>query len=84
MQTGEIFYDKLGFNYIELAKFVKGEDELETPLKEWLYALKHLSRLDKIPVYLRKPIFEKLFIIAEYTNLISKATRLSLQDIEKL
>jgi hypothetical protein len=42
MQTGEIFYDKLGFNYIELAKFVEGEDELETPLEEWLYALKHL------------------------------------------
>lgn len=25
--------------------------------------------MDKIPVYLRKPIFEKLFSIAEYTNL---------------
>jgi predicted transposase/invertase (TIGR01784 family) len=25
--------------------------------------------MDKIPVYLRKPIFEKLFNIAEYTNL---------------
>lgn len=68
-ETGEIFYDKLGFTYIELAKFSKSEQELETPLEEWLYALKHLSRLDKIPVYLRKPIFEKLFKIAEYTNL---------------
>jgi len=28
-----------------------------------------MSRLDKIPVYLRKPVFEKLFSIAEYTNL---------------
>jgi hypothetical protein len=45
-ETGQIFYDKLGFTYIELAKFVKGEDELETPLEEWLYALKHLSRLE--------------------------------------
>lgn len=25
--------------------------------------------MDKIPAYLRKPIFEKLFSIAEYTNL---------------
>ena len=25
--------------------------------------------MDKLPVYLRKPIFEKLFQIAEYTNL---------------
>jgi len=28
-----------------------------------------MSQWDKIPVYLRKPIFEKLFSIAEYTNL---------------
>ncbi|MEO6979579.1 MAG: PD-(D/E)XK nuclease family transposase, partial [Mucilaginibacter sp.] len=28
-----------------------------------------ISRMDKTPVYLRKPIFEKLFNIAEYTNL---------------
>jgi predicted transposase/invertase (TIGR01784 family) len=28
-----------------------------------------MSQMDKIPVYLRKPIFEKLFSIAEYTNL---------------
>ncbi|SEO98854.1 conserved hypothetical protein (putative transposase or invertase) [Mucilaginibacter sp. OK283] len=67
--TGEIFYDKLGYTYIELSKFVKEETELETDLDRWLYVLKHLSQMDKIPVYLRKPIFEKLFSIAEYTNL---------------
>lgn len=38
-------------------------------LDKWLYVLKNMSRMDKIPVYLRKPIFEKLFSIAEYTNL---------------
>ncbi|HEY8930081.1 MAG TPA: Rpn family recombination-promoting nuclease/putative transposase [Mucilaginibacter sp.] len=67
--TGEIFYDKLGYTYIELLKFVKEEDKLETELDKWLYVLKNMSRMDKIPVYLRKPIFEKLFSIAEYTNL---------------
>lgn len=68
-ETGEIFYDKLGYTYIELRKFVKSEGELETELDKWLYVLKNMSRMDKIPVYLRKPIFEKLFNIAEYTNL---------------
>ncbi len=68
-ETGEIFYDKLGYTYIELRKFVKGDGELETELDKWLYVLKNMSRMDKIPVYLRKPIFEKLFNIAEYTNL---------------
>ena len=67
--TGEIFYDKLGYIYIELNKFVKEETELEIDLDKWLYVLKNMSRMDKLPVYLRKPIFEKLFNIAEYTNL---------------
>jgi len=67
--TGEIFYDKLGYTYIELSKFVKVDIELESDLDRWLYVLKNMSRMDKIPVYLRKPVFEKLFSIAEYTNL---------------
>ena len=68
-ETGEIFYDKLGYTYIELSKFVKDDTELESDLDKWLYLLKNMSRMDKIPVYLRKPIFEKLFSIAEYTNM---------------
>jgi predicted transposase/invertase (TIGR01784 family) len=67
--TGEIFYHKLGYTYIELGKFVKEDIDLDTDLDRWLYVLKNMSRMEKIPVYLRKPIFEKLFSIAEYTNL---------------
>src|SRR3569833_2739898 len=67
--TGEIFYDKLGYIYLELNKFVKEGAELGTDLDKWLYVLKNISRMDKIPLYFRKPIFEKLFNIAEYTNL---------------
>ncbi|MEO6522462.1 MAG: Rpn family recombination-promoting nuclease/putative transposase [Mucilaginibacter sp.] len=68
-QTGKIFYKDLGYTYIELLKFVKTEAQLETELDKWLFVLKNMSSMDKIPVYLRKPIFEKLFNIAEYSNL---------------
>jgi len=67
--TGEIFYDKFCYTYIELSKFEKTGTELETELDRWLHVLKNMSQWDKVPVYLRKPIFEKLFSIAEYTNL---------------
>jgi predicted transposase/invertase (TIGR01784 family) len=67
--TGEIFYDKLGYTYIELSKFVKEEAALISDLDKWLHVLKNMSRMEKIPAYLRKPIFEKLFNIAEYSNL---------------
>jgi len=52
-----------------LIKFVKEESELETDLDKWLYILKNMSRMKKIPLYFRKTIFEKLFNIAEYSNL---------------
>ncbi|MBB5638111.1 putative transposase/invertase (TIGR01784 family) [Pedobacter cryoconitis] len=67
--TGKIFYDKLGYIYIELHKFVKTSDQLETDLDKWLFVLKNMSSMDKIPAYLRKPVFEKLFNIAQFTNL---------------
>ncbi|WP_028296827.1 Rpn family recombination-promoting nuclease/putative transposase [Olivibacter sitiensis] len=68
-ETGKVFYEGLGYIFIELIKFVKTEAELDTDLDKWLYVLKNMSSMDKIPVYLRKPIFEKLFNIAEYSNL---------------
>lgn len=67
--TKQLFYDGLSFTYIELRKFVKTEAELESDLDRWLYLLKNMSRLDKIPIFLRKPVFEKLFNIAAYSNL---------------
>ncbi|MEN6455273.1 MAG: PD-(D/E)XK nuclease family transposase, partial [Prolixibacteraceae bacterium] len=33
------------------------------------YLLKNLSKMDKIPLFLRKPIFEKFFNVSEYCNL---------------
>jgi predicted transposase/invertase (TIGR01784 family) len=48
---------------------VKEGIDLDTDLDKWLYVLKSMSRMEKLPVYLRKPIFEKLFNIAAYINL---------------
>ncbi|WP_300601525.1 Rpn family recombination-promoting nuclease/putative transposase [Niabella sp.] len=67
--SGIRFYDKLGFIYIELHKFVKTEAALKTDLEKWLYVLKNLGQMKKMPVFLRKTIFQKLFHIAEYSNL---------------
>ncbi|WP_028298194.1 Rpn family recombination-promoting nuclease/putative transposase [Olivibacter sitiensis] len=67
--TGKVFYYDLGFIYLELVNFVKEESELESYLDGWLFVLKNMGKLDRIPLYLRKPIFEKLFDIAEYSKL---------------
>ena len=67
--SGKVFYEGLGYTFIELQKFNKTESELQNDLDKWLYVLKNMARLEKIPVYLRKSIFEKVFDIASYNKL---------------
>ena len=64
-QKCEVFYDKLKFIYIELPKFKKGEEELESHFDKWLYVFKHLSDLQDRPKRLQDKIFERLFEAAE-------------------
>lgn len=69
-QRCEVFYDKLKFIYIELPKFVKQEDELETHFDKWLYVLRHLSNLQGRPQRLQDRIFQKLFEAAEIAKFL--------------
>ena len=63
--THKVFYDKLDFIYVEIAKFDKTIDELSTTFEKWLYVLKNLSRLDNQPQSLRDKVFDRLFTQAE-------------------
>ncbi len=65
IETKEVFYDKLTFIYLEMPKFNKKADELRSGFEKWLYVLRNLNKLDRIPDSLREGIFEKLFEVAE-------------------
>jgi len=69
VNTKEVFYDKLTYIYLEMPKFQKTEDELETMADKWLYALKNLPRLLERPAALQERIFKKFFDVAEIGNL---------------
>ena len=73
-QREEVFYDKLKFIYIELPKFKKQEEELETHFDKWLYIFRHLAELQNRPQKLQDKVFEKLFESAEIAK-FSKADR---------
>ncbi len=64
-QAGVVFYDKLTFIYLELPKFKKSIDELETQFDKWLYLFKYLPLLDELPDKFKDKIFQKLFKVAE-------------------
>lgn len=63
---------------MEMPKFDKEVEQLETRFDKWLYVLKNLNRLDRIPDRLRERIFERLFEVAE----VAKFTREELLSYE--
>lgn len=83
-----IFYDKLTFIYLEMPKFNKQLDELETQFEKWLYVIKNLHKMEQIPEILKSPlhdvpiapqkgisnnhIFEQLFEVAEIAKFNEK------------
>lgn len=67
-QRCEVFYDKLKFIYIELPKFRKSLEELETHYDKWLFLLRHLYELEEKPEKLDEGIFNRLFEVAEIAS----------------
>ena len=82
IETCKVFYDKLTFIYLELPKFKKKIDELSTNFEKWLFVLKNLHKLNKIPDQLKEERFEKLFAIAEVAHFTREELK-SYEDSKK-
>ena len=63
-----VFYDKLTFVYLEMPKFNKKEEELETMFDKWMFVLRNLSRLLERPKALQERVFQKVFEQAEIAS----------------
>lgn len=79
IQTKKVFYDKLTFIYLEMPKFNKSAEELETKFDKWLFILKNLHKLERIPEKIKENIFLKLFETAE----IAKFSQQEYQEYEE-
>ncbi len=75
IETNKVFYDKLTFIYLEMPKFTKTLDELETRFDKWLYIIRNLNKLERVPEKLRESIFEKVFETAEIAKFTPKQIR---------
>ena len=58
--THEVFSDKLRFIFIELPAFTKEEEKCITDFERWIYVLKNMKTLNRLPFKARKAVFEKL------------------------
>jgi len=68
IETNKVFYEKLTFIYLAMPRFNKSVDELENRFEKWMFVLKNLHKLDRVPDKLRETIFLKLFEKAEIAN----------------
>lgn len=69
METGELFCDKLRQIYIELPRFTKEENECESLFDCWIYVLKNMEILERMPFKARKAVFDRLEQIASKANM---------------
>lgn len=67
-KTKEVFYDKLTFIYLEMPKFTKTEEELDTLFDKWMYAIRNLASLMERPRALQEKVFSHLFEVAEIAS----------------
>ena len=77
--TKEVFYDKLVFIYLEMPKFTKHENELESLFDKWLYVIRNLAALMERPRVLQEKVFAHLFEAAE----IAKFSRVERYEYEE-
>ena len=71
-ETKEVFYEKLSLVYIELPKFSKKLDEVKTFVEQWIYLVKNMHRLKKLPISFTDEIFETVFEIAKIAKMDKK------------
>jgi predicted transposase/invertase (TIGR01784 family) len=65
IDTCQVFYDKLTFIYLEMPKFNKPLGLLESRFEKWMYVIRNLNKLNRVPNELRESIFEQVFEVAE-------------------
>ena len=83
--TGELFYDKLTFFYIELPRFTKELQELKTFFDQWIFIIKHLHELNDLPEELRRDeVFEQLFEMAKIARMTKKDVNNYLKDLNNM
>ena len=75
IETKKIFYDKLTFIYLEMPKFNKTLEQLETRFDKWMYVIRNINRLNNLPDKLREKIFEKVFQVAEIAKFSPEQVR---------
>ena len=81
--THEVFTDKMRYIFLELPSFTKEENECETDFERWIYVLKNMETLQRLPFKARSAVFKKLEEVVDIASL-SKEERLKYDESIKV
>ena len=70
--SDSVFSDKLRFIYLSLPFFDKSEEECVTGFEKWIYVLKYMEVLERLPFTAQKKIFDHLAKLADVRCLSSE------------
>ena len=73
---GRLFSDKMRLIYLQMPCFTKEADECENHFERWIYILKNMEILDRMPWAAQNAVFQRLAEVAEVSKL-SKEDRLA-------
>ena len=68
-KSKEIFSDKLRLVYLQLPLFEKGVEECEHDFDRWIYVLKNMDTIKRLPWAAQNSVFQKLAEIADVSSL---------------
>ena len=80
--TKEQFSDKLRMIYLQLPLFKKEADECENQVERWIYLLKNMETLNRLPWAAQSAVFKKLESIADVGGM-TRAERLQYDEALK-
>lgn len=75
MERRTVFSDKVRLVYLQLPYFTKEADECENVFERFIYVLKHMDVLQRMPWLAQDAVFKKLSEIAEVASLSKEERR---------
>lgn len=83
MKTREVFSDKMRLIYLQLPLFTKEPEDCKDNFERFIYVLKHMDILERMPWIAKDSVFQKLASIAEVAAM-SKEDRMKYdEDLRK-